>query len=149
MLLSREAEYAIQALLRLTNHDMNTFIPINVLAKELNIPFYYLSKILQKLVKHGFLNSHKGPRGGVAFAIDPEKMSVLDIVIAVDGDKIFGSCVMGLHKCEDENACPLHHQWQKLREDIRHMFSNESLAKLGRDPELMKRAKTIARASMN
>ena len=89
MLLSREAEYAIQALLRLTNHDMNTFIPINILANELNIPFYYLSKILQKLVKHGFLNSHKGPRGGVAFAIDPEQMSVLDIVIAVDGDKIF------------------------------------------------------------
>lgn len=148
MLLSREAEYAIQALLKLASYTDDSYVSILSLSEDLNIPFFYLSKILQKLVKQGVLKSHKGPKGGVAFAVKPEETSILDIVITIDGDKFFDSCVLGLHKCDSDSPCPLHEQWTILRESIRRMFGSDSLATLGRDPELIRRAQLLKKSLM-
>ncbi|OQY26913.1 MAG: hypothetical protein B6244_12085 [Candidatus Cloacimonetes bacterium 4572_55] len=140
MFLSREAEYAIQALLRLTLHKDEHYVSIKTLAKELNISEYYLSKILQKLVKKNILKSHKGPKGGIAFFDSPEKISMLDIVVAIDGKEIFEGCVLGLYRCESDDPCSLHERWLKLRDQIQQMFSDESLAQLGENPELIRRS---------
>ncbi len=144
-MLSREAEYAIQALLKLATYDGNRYVSILNLSKELDIPFFYLSKILQKLVKQNILRSHKGPKGGVAFAVDPKKTTIYDIVVTVDSAKFFENCVLGLHECNSDAPCPLHDRWDILREEIKVMFGHRSIFELGNDPEVIRRAQLLAK----
>ncbi len=144
MLLSREAEYAIQALLKLATYPKDDYVSILTLSKELSIPFFYLSKILQKLVKQRILRSHKGPKGGVSFAVNPGKTSVFDIIKTIDGDRLSDRCVLGLHVCDSINPCPLHEQWSLLRDQVKSMFEDETLNELSHDPEVMRRTSMLA-----
>ena len=55
------------------------------LAEHFGVPGPYLSKQLAKLVRAGILTGSTGPRGGFRLAAAPERISILDLVIAVDG----------------------------------------------------------------
>ena len=55
------------------------------LAAYYDLPAPYLNKQLQALVRAGVLSSTPGPRGGFRLAIDPEDVSLLDIVVAIEG----------------------------------------------------------------
>ncbi|WP_067201432.1 RrF2 family transcriptional regulator [Microbacterium sp. XT11] len=55
------------------------------LAEHFGVPGPYLSKQLAKLVRAGILTGSTGPRGGFRLARDPQRISMLDLVVAVDG----------------------------------------------------------------
>ena len=55
------------------------------LAAFYDLPTAYLNKQLQALTRAGILTSISGPKGGFQLARDPRKISLLDIVIAIDG----------------------------------------------------------------
>lgn len=74
------SQYAIRAVLYLARLDSGTLVQAHVLAKELDLPAPYLSKILQQLVKDGLTVSRKGPSGGFALARRPGEIRVYDIV---------------------------------------------------------------------
>jgi Rrf2 family protein len=66
------------------------FIPgETVTAKRLaafyELPTAYLNKQLQALSRAGILSSTSGPKGGFQLARQPEKITVLDVVVAIDG----------------------------------------------------------------
>jgi Rrf2 family iron-sulfur cluster assembly transcriptional regulator len=132
MLLSRESEYAIQTLLHLADKREESYVFIREIAQDLNIPFFYLSKILNKLVKANILLSQKGPKGGIRFALDPNSIKVYDIILIIDGDDIFNKCVLGLPSCGGENPCAVHNTWWGLRGDIEKMFREKSIVELSR-----------------
>jgi Rrf2 family protein len=127
MLFSRESEYAIQTLLYMAGQSKENYRYIRKIAAELNIPFFYLSKILNKLVKAGILSSHRGLNGGIKFSRDPGKVSIYDVIITIDGESIFNQCVLGLPTCSGDSPCAVHHEWSKMREEIVHLFKNKSL----------------------
>ena len=55
------------------------------LAAFYNLPTAYLNKQLQALTRAGILTSVSGPKGGFQLARDPGDISLLDIVVAIDG----------------------------------------------------------------
>lgn len=55
------------------------------LAAFYELPTAYLNKQLQALARAGILSSVPGPKGGFQLARDPRKVSLLDIVVAIDG----------------------------------------------------------------
>ncbi|MFC9689479.1 RrF2 family transcriptional regulator [Kribbella sp. NPDC056951] len=55
------------------------------LAAFYDLPTAYLNKQLQALTRAGILSSVSGPKGGFQLARDPRKISLLDIVVAIDG----------------------------------------------------------------
>jgi len=55
------------------------------LAAFYNLPTAYLNKQLQALTRAGILTSVSGPKGGFQLARDPRDISLLDIVVAIDG----------------------------------------------------------------
>ena len=131
MLLSRACELAIQAVLYLAKHDGKRYIPIKEISENNHISFHFLSKILQKLTKHGILTSSKGPNGGVHLSKDPNEITLLEIVDAIDGlDFLTNKCIIGTPGCNSNNPCALHHKWGPIRNMIFEMFANESIAQL-------------------
>jgi Rrf2 family protein len=85
MKLSRTSSYALHALVHLARSKADQYVPSHVIAQADGIPDRFLLKILKVLVTGGFLHSVKGPNGGYRLAQVPAKISVLEVVEAVDG----------------------------------------------------------------
>jgi Rrf2 family protein len=71
------------------------------LAELYKLPSAYLNKQLQALVRAGILSSVSGPRGGFQLARRPEKITVLDIVLAIEGPEPAFRCESILGKSPD------------------------------------------------
>jgi len=132
MLFSRESEYAIQTLLHLAGQSGDSYTYIRKIAADLNIPFFYLSKILNKLVKAGILTSLRGMKGGIKFAKNPGEISIYNVIVTIDGEDIFNQCVLGLPKCSSDHPCAVHTEWGALREQIAVLFRSKSLIEFSR-----------------
>lgn len=131
MLYSKSAEYAIQAMIYLTEKKSDSPTMIHKIASSYEIPSQFLSKIMQSLVKHRLVHATRGRTGGVKLAKSPEKIYLNDIVVSIDGPiHVNPKCVIGLSLCSDEVPCPLHDQWKPIKEKMRHMLENESLKHL-------------------
>jgi Rrf2 family protein len=85
MRISRSTGYALLAVGYIAQHVDKKIILSQDISKKYNIPLEYLLKILQQLVRAGVLRSKRGPRGGFSLAKPSSKITILQIVEAVDG----------------------------------------------------------------
>ncbi len=53
------------------------------------------SKVMQRLLKSGYVTAVRGPAGGYALARDPEEVSLLEIYRAIDGEQENSRCLFG------------------------------------------------------
>ncbi len=130
MVLSKACTYGILASLYMAREATRSkdYISIGRMSKELNISFHFLTKILQQLTSAGILISMKGPKGGVALKRKPEEISLVDIVVAIDGMGLFTECLLGLPGCGEEKPCPVHDDWANIRAKLFHTFRGKNLA---------------------
>src|SRR5690625_7578709 len=90
----------MRATLHLATLKSDGYVSIRAISEELDISFHFLTKIFQKLTQAGILASFRGPNGGVALARPATRITLLDIVIAIDGPELFTECVLGLRSEE-------------------------------------------------
>lgn len=117
MLFSKSVEYALKAIIYI-NKNFNE-IPINPeqISKELELPKPYLSKLLQNVVKAGFLKSVKGINGGFLPG-DNNELTIQDLNLCIDGCDNSKRCVMGISKCNDDKPCPMHNEFKPIKDKI-------------------------------
>jgi Rrf2 family protein len=127
MVLSHACNYGLRASVYLATQAERQFVSIRELSTELNISFHFLTKILQILTSNGIMASFKGPKGGVRLAKPANKIQLMDIVLAIDGDKLFTQCFLGLENCDDNHPCPIHDEWADIRKHIRTVFEGIDL----------------------
>ena len=140
MIYSKTAQYSLQAMLFIAANHTDENILVRDIASELGLSPSFLSKILQSLSRYGFLNSVKGPRGGFSLSEKGANSSVADLIAAVDGPMDFESCLAGFSPCSDENACPFHHEWKRLRSEIENLVTERNILELSIEmPDIYKR----------
>lgn len=125
---SRTCEYAIRAMFYIAKRSQQGHrAGIKEIAEHIDSPEHFLAKILQKLSKEGLVESAKGPNGG--FYLDAANFNrpLADIVNAFEGDRIFIGCAMGLSYCSEENPCPLHNDFKKIRNRITCMLQETTI----------------------
>lgn len=129
----RETEYALRGLtyIQLQNYQ-NRRPGVIEIAKKIDAPPYYIAKILQRMVKLGFVLSLKGKNGGFYFEKDKAKLPLKNIIIAIEGEKLMTDCGFGLNKCDQQKPCPLHNQYRPIREAINTLVSNETIQSLAK-----------------
>ncbi|HVP07673.1 MAG TPA: Rrf2 family transcriptional regulator [Candidatus Acidoferrum sp.] len=116
MIFSPTSQHALRALIYLAQHGADGPVRVQQIAASEGIPRQFLSKILHSLRNQGLVVATKGPGGGYALAKAPERVTVTDVVSAVDGElDLERQCILGLSRCHDESACALHEPWKKLR----------------------------------
>ena len=128
MVLSKACSYGILASLYMARKKEGNYISIREISNDLDISFHFLTKILQTLSEEGLIVSLRGPKGGVSLAKDADSVSLLDIIIAIDGVDLFNECILGLPGCGHAKPCPMHDHWQNEREKLKANFDNKSLA---------------------
>ncbi len=85
MRISRSTGYALLAMGYIARHSDQKIIMSQSISKEYDIPLEYLLKILQQLVRADVLRSKRGPRGGFSLAKPTKKITMLEVIEAVDG----------------------------------------------------------------
>jgi Rrf2 family protein len=85
MRMSQGVEWALHVLLTFAWLDGDEPVPSAQLAAQHDLPVAYLNKQLQALVRAGVLESLPGARGGFRLARTPDAITLLDVVVAIDG----------------------------------------------------------------
>ena len=111
MQITRQADYAIRAVLYLARLGPNQRAATSIVAQEQKIPPSFLAKIISQLSIAGLLHTSRGARGGVSLAREPKEISLLDVVEAIDGPILLNECVNDNNTCSFEKDCPLHSIW--------------------------------------
>ncbi|UCC22003.1 MAG: Rrf2 family transcriptional regulator [Planctomycetota bacterium] len=88
MRISRSTGYAILAVGYIAQNQKQGIVLSQSVSKKYNIPLEYLLKILQQLVRANVLRSKRGPRGGFNLAQPAKKITMLQIIEAVEGPMI-------------------------------------------------------------
>jgi Rrf2 family protein len=127
----KETEYALRGLVYIKLQNLKDRRPGTVeVAKEIDAPPFFTAKILQRLVRFGFLESLKGKGGGFFFAPGKPDLSLSKLISATEGDRSFSGCGFGLKHCDKNNPCPLHEKYAPIRESINKLVSEETIQSL-------------------
>ena len=128
---SKTCEYAIRAIIYIAQGSKHgRRVAIKEIARSIDAPEHFIAKILQNLVRTGLVQSSKGPTGGFYLDTPSLKNSLADIVKAVDGDKLFTGCGMGLDYCDETKPCPIHNDFKKLRTQVWKMLNGAKIGAL-------------------
>lgn len=130
----KETEYALRGMVYIQLQNLKERRPgVAEIAHEIEAPYFFTAKIFQRLAKQGFVNSMKGKGGG--FFIDPEKkdLPLKELIIAIEGEELFIGCGFGLKNCDENNPCPLHHQYGMIREQINNLVAGETIQSLAQN----------------
>ena len=128
---NKETEYALRGLVYIQLCNYKEHKPgIAEIASEISAPPFYTAKILQRLVRIGFIHSIKGKRGGFYFDKDKTDLPLKDIIVATEGDLLLTGCGFGLNECDEDNPCPVHDKFLVIREGIQRLVTEETIQSL-------------------
>jgi Rrf2 family protein len=128
---NKETEYTLRGLVYIQLQNFKNRRPGTVeIAKEIEAPPFYTAKILQQLVRQGFLESMKGKGGGFFFDTEKPDLPLINLIEATEGDKSFSGCGFGLKHCDGNNPCPLHDKYTPIRDSINKLISGETVQSL-------------------
>ena len=139
-MLSNTSKYAIRAVIYLAVYATDDKrIGIKKIADALNIPSPFLGKILQILVRRKLLSSTKGPNGGFGLGKEPDTITLYDIIIEMDGDDLFDTCLLGTGRCSDNSEkdghCAIHNDFEEVRTKMVNLYKSKTISELASDAE--------------
>ncbi|MHC4706285.1 MAG: RrF2 family transcriptional regulator [Planctomycetota bacterium] len=129
MRLSSSTKYALLAVGYVARSKGKKLVLSHNVAKEYDIPLEYLLKIMQGLVKVRILRSKRGPRGGFSLARPLSKITMLDVIEAVEGSM---DVSLGLQENapRDRFAVKAERAYDKVIAGTRTAFKNVKLSSL-------------------
>jgi len=118
MQITRQADYAVRAVLHLAQAGNAERSATGAIAKEQNIPPSFLAKIISQLSIAGLLQTSRGARGGVTLAREPRDITLLEVVEAIEGPILLNECVPGNGICSFEANCPIRTVWCEAQDEL-------------------------------
>ena len=133
MILSQTAQYAVRAIIYLSEHESEAPLRVDDIAGGLDVPRNYLSKILHVLARAGLLTSTRGPRGGFELARAAESLPLAEVVEHFDHTPDERQCLLGRESCSDRKPCHAHGRWKEVAVAVRSFLDETSIAELIED----------------
>lgn len=130
MQITRQADYALRAILYLAKIDPDDRAATSHIAAEQHIPPSFLAKIISQLSIAGLIHTSRGARGGVSLALPPEKISLLSVVEAIDGPITLNECTLNPSICVFGDNCPIHPIWCETQKELVEKLRSTNFAQL-------------------
>ncbi len=118
MQITRQADYAVRAVLHLAQIKNGDRAATSTVAKEQRIPPSFLAKIISQLSIAGLLHTSRGARGGVTLAREPKDITLLEVIEAIDGPIQLNECVGTDGICTFDDNCPIKSVWCEAQEEL-------------------------------
>ena len=143
MKLTTKGRYAVTAMLDLALHYEQGAVTLADIARRQGISLSYLEQLFARLRRNGLVDSIRGPGGGYNLAMHPSKISVAQIVHAIN-ENIDATRCAGEKNCDGEERCLTHYLWEDLSERIHEFLSGITLADLVNRPTVQEVAQRQA-----
>jgi Rrf2 family iron-sulfur cluster assembly transcriptional regulator len=126
MKVSTRGDYAARALLSLALHGSDRPTSVKEIAERTNLPQPYLEQILLAVKGAGLVRSKRGVGGGYVLAREPSRITLAEILTAVDGPM---TTLMEEHD-HCEGHCMLQEVWVGVSDEMRKLLDGYTLAEL-------------------
>lgn len=83
-MITREADYAIRAVLYLSSQPRGRLVATSELAEEMLVPYRFLRRIVQRLVESGLVHAQRGKGGGIRLTRPCQEITLLDVMQIID-----------------------------------------------------------------
>jgi Rrf2 family protein len=124
MQITRQADYALRAVIYLSRLGPEQRAATSQIAIDQRIPPSFLAKIVSQLSVAGLLQTSRGARGGVSLARSPQEITVLEVVEAIDGPILLNECVGCGGVCTFGDTCPMKPVWTETQADLVSKLNN-------------------------
>jgi len=131
--LSKKADYALIAVRHLATHRNQPSLSASDIAQLYGISAPLLQKVLQRLAKHGVVTARHGSSGGYQLARDPNDISALDVINAVDGPMVITSCVTSHGNCDQSLTCTVREPLRRVNESIAQVLRSVTISQMSED----------------
>ena len=130
--LSKLADYGIVMMTHMAR-DAGRQQTAPEIAAQSHLPLPMASKILKGLAHAGLLVSHRGAKGGYSLARPAHRISVADVIVALEGPIALTTCIEhGPGECDIEALCPARANWQRINRAIREALEGITLLEMAR-----------------
>jgi len=126
MRLPPAADYAVRGASVLAEHYGEGPVPLEHICACRDVRKAYLSKIFAALVRAGLVAAVRGKRGGYMLAREPCKITLLEVIEAVQGPIRLNFCTHTPSRCREEN-CPFSRVWRGLQSCVRAKLQSVTL----------------------
>jgi Rrf2 family iron-sulfur cluster assembly transcriptional regulator len=123
--LEKSGDYAVRAVLDLAQHFGSGRRKNREIAAATHVPAAYLARILARLARAGIVFATAGPDGGYELARPPARISLLDVIEAVEEITV-RDCVLRGGLCRADGTCAVHDAWFDAREALHRQLAATS-----------------------
>ena len=116
MEITRQADYAVRIVIDLAARNGGGVVRSDDVARRQLVPRAYFTKVVQALVRSGFIRTLRGARGGIQLAKDPGRITLRQVIEAVEGPIRLNRCLLVHGECALERACAAHPVWEHLQD---------------------------------
>lgn len=139
--ISRHTDYAARIVLHLSSGEKGALFTTGDIARRRLIPPAFIRRIVSRLSAAGILKTTRGCGGGIALARPASKISLLDVVVAMEGGLVLNTCTTKPERCTLSTACAVRRAWVQANVTLEAFLDGVKFSSL-----VMKKDKPAARA---
>lgn len=143
--ITRQTDYAVLILTQMASRPVDEVHNAKDAAKRTGLPLPMVSKILKALARAGLVVSHRGVKGGYSLTHRPDRIRIADVIAVFEGPIGITECTHAPGSCEQEEACPVRPNWQRINVALREALARVSLADMMTPTPLLRVESPVAR----
>jgi Rrf2 family protein len=128
--LSKRADYALMAMKHLAANELARAASTREISQAYDIPVELLAKVLQRLARVGLLTSQQGIHGGYQLSRPAARISIAEVIEAIDGPLTMTACSEDDESCEQYSRCNVRDPLWRIKNRIVSALSENSVADL-------------------
>lgn len=133
--LSKKADYALIALRHLAKHYGRGSSSAADIADSYRVSAPLMAKVLQRLARHGLVVASYGANGGYTLARDPQAISALEAINAIDGPLSITGCVTNHGECDAMSTCTVREPLRRVNDTILQVLGKVTLSEICDDAQ--------------
>ena len=133
MVLTLEADYAVRIVDALAQSEAK--VDAHALAEQTCVPLRFALKILRKLVAAGVIVSYKGAHGGYMLAGPAGKITLRQVIEAVEGPYMLSRCQQDAYSCTHDACCRFHEIYGEISASVRKKLDSYTFGSLKGEEE--------------
>lgn len=132
MQITRATDYAVRVMVHLASLPRGARVPLGEIVTASDVSANFLSKVLQRLVRAGMVSSQRGSGGGFCLRLQSERLTLLNILEAMEGPLQLNVCSGSGQGCSRKSWCGVQPFWQDAQTALTEVLGKVTIAELAR-----------------
>ena len=129
----RNTDYAVRMMVHLAGVATDRTASTKEISNEQDISYVLACKLMQKLHKAKLVESKMGAKGGFRLSRDPSKITLLEMIAAIQGPVTLNRCLLALDACKRQRECTVSAKLVELQKSMDTFLAGVTLDELAQN----------------